>query len=109
MRKIFLTSLLALSLTGCSAMSSQFETDGMYMSSVNRQVATGQMQAAQTWSDKKVRPVWNFAPKNELRVAERVMRVWLAPYKDMAGNWHASHRIFQVVEHGRWSPNTNGG
>lgn len=40
--------------------------------------------------------------KQPLRYGETVMRVWVAPYEDTAGNYHQESDIYTVVKPSHW-------
>lgn len=40
------------------------------------------------------------------RAAEEILRIWIAPYIDEAGDLHAEHVIFATVRASRWAPET---
>ena len=45
----------------------------------------------------------NYTAKGEpLRYNETVMRIWVAPYEDTAGNYHKESEIFTVAKPGHW-------
>lgn len=44
-------------------------------------------------------------PGDPLRYGEGVMRVWIAPYEDIDGNYHQANQIYSVVREGHWIQN----
>ena len=36
------------------------------------------------------------------RKAARVLPVWLAPFVDAEDNYHAAHKVYVALSHGRW-------
>lgn len=44
----------------------------------------------------------NFRRGEPLRYGETVMRVWVAPYEDTAGNYHQESDIYTVVKPSHW-------
>jgi conjugal transfer pilus assembly protein TraV len=41
-------------------------------------------------------------PGGPLRDAERVLRVWMAPWVDVDGDYHDQSYVYLVLDHGRW-------
>lgn len=44
-------------------------------------------------------------PGDPLRYGEGVMRVWVAPYEDVEGNYHQASQVYSVVQKGHWIQN----
>lgn len=44
----------------------------------------------------------NIGKREPLRYGETVMRVWVAPYEDTAGNYHQESDIYTVVKPSHW-------
>lgn len=38
------------------------------------------------------------------RIPDRVARVWMAPFEDTEGNWHAASYVYTVSENAHWKP-----
>lgn len=119
-------SLLALGtitlLSGCSSMNNKFDcprTGGVMCKSlddVNRMIDNGEIErinqanAATTSSGKKeVIPTpdvgdtpYPIKPNKPLRQQETVMRIWIAPYEDIEGNYHQDTTVFKVIKPGAW-------
>ena len=41
--------------------------------------------------------------KKPLRVGEQVMKIWIAPYQDIQGNYHNESEIYTVVNKNQWA------
>ncbi len=108
MKRLILV-LMSLVLSACSTMSSTFECQTGHcqdVQTVNRMVNRGDFNRGEDsgkflgWDEHG-----QGAHYGNLRVPERVLRIWIASYSDEQNNWHMAHTLYTVVEHGDWSPN----
>jgi len=110
-------------LTACSSLNSSFDCPmkpGVRcenLDQVNAQVDHGELGASNintTSQHPSVQDMMNdkspssykevgYLQKGEpLRYDETVMRVWIAPYEDLSGNYHQESDIYSVVKPGHW-------
>ena len=105
------TCFLSLFLNACTTMNSKFTCktpDGVICSSldeVNGMVDRGVIGGKKTLNKNisfalTVFP--GFKAGDKLRYGESVMRIWVAPYEDLQGNYHAASVFYMVVKPGHW-------
>lgn len=105
---MFLTLCSSFFLAGCEGMNSNFSCPmkpGVMCQSldqVNHQIDEGKMSGSR--SSEPVAALINDSAGIEKieRSQEPVMRVWIAPYEDRAGNYYAASFMYRVVAPGSW-------
>lgn len=116
----FITTVV---LNGCSSLNSNFECSmkpGVRCESldqVNDQVNRGEIGGTTMQNISLYKPVAAMHPQSvykdeinvlnhqPLRYGETVMRVWVAPYEDTAGNYHQESDIYTVIKPSHWIGN----
>ena len=98
----FLLLILPVLLTGCAAMNSDFDCGvkpGVMCKSldqVNAMIDQGELGGKEKTFDVP------FKPGVPYRHSDTVMRIWIAPYEDVQGNYHQESVIYTVIKPGRW-------
>jgi len=100
-------------LVGCATMNSKFTcktSDGVMCRSlddVNSMIDRGEF--TQRSQKENIKNALNFSPMmmhatypNPIRDGETVMRIWVAPYEDNSGNYHADHVLYTVIKPNHW-------
>lgn len=127
-KKIIL-SFSVLCLVGCSSMNSGFDCKNKpgvncrSLGEVNEMINTGEIGKEKNKNSKKETPAakiagfYNFeqrqnrwepntqtkSSKDEpVRVGERVVRIWVAPYQDINDNYHGENIVHTVVSKNSW-------
>lgn len=115
--KIF---ILAVFLSGCSSTSETFDTKpgkgvGFHsISDVSKMVDFGKIEGVKTENHDGVMPPIvtidkpssvDFIPYGDAKVMRRPeehIRVWVAPFQDVTGNFHEGSVVHTLLHHGTW-------
>lgn len=104
-------------LSGCAGMNTQFgcnakaNTGCLAIEAVNAKADGGYFDGTpRSEAGEEIRPnrpLWGATsptsvPGGPLRTAERIQRIWIAPYQDAANNYHPASVIYTVLEKPRW-------
>lgn len=103
-------------MVGCSSLNSQFDCPmkpGVRcenIDSVNARVDRGELgQANIAYPPIEYKSNFHYSrnhylsKEHPLRYAETVMRVWIAPFEDTAGNYHQESEIDTITKSGHWA------
>lgn len=112
---------LLMGLTGCTSMNSSFDCPNKAgvrcksLDQINGMVNNGQIRSHSVMTNNV--PVVSvdqpeFQPFNgsmtgysPMRYRETVQRIWIAPYEDTEGNYHAESFVYAVMKGGQWQGN----
>lgn len=105
-------------LIGCAGINGKFDCPsqaGIYcnsVSEVNDLVDRGKLPFKKATKSKKTTAI-NYSTKGQdvaitsargvRRIPEKILTVWLAPFVDKAGNYHAGSYLTAVIKPARWS------
>lgn len=99
-------------LTGCTKLNSEFDCPAPNGGSCKRmdQVynlvnGEGGVEESLAVAPNRNPLVLEGRPGDPLRYGEGVMRVWVAPYEDIEGNYHQASQVYSVVQKGHWIQN----
>jgi len=101
--------------TGCASMNNSFDcpmksgTRCESLDQVNAKIDRGEIgndADGKVWKNSAI--AWNAATiiagsKNPLRHAETVQQIWVAPFEDSEGNYHAASSVYAVMQPGFWT------
>lgn len=112
--KLFMSAFIfsCLMLTGCTKLNSEFDCPAPNGGSCKRmdQVynlvnGEGGVEESLAVTPNRNPLVMEGRPGDPLRYGEGVMRVWVAPYEDIEGNYHQASQVYSVVQKGHWIQN----
>ncbi|HIF0232789.1 TPA: type IV conjugative transfer system lipoprotein TraV [Legionella pneumophila] len=107
---VFIVNVMLL--TGCTKLNSEFDCPAPNGGSCKRmdQVynlvnGEGGVEESLAVAPNRNPLVLEGRPGEPLRYGEGVMRVWVAPYEDIEGNYHQASQVYSVVQKGHWIQN----
>jgi hypothetical protein len=116
--KVLISSSALVFLIGCAGINGKFDCPsqtGIYcnsVSEVNDLVDRGKLPFKKATKSKKT-SVINYSNKGQdiaitsargvKRIPEKILTVWLAPFVDKAGHYHAGSYLTAVIKPARWS------
>lgn len=116
--KVLISSSALVFLIGCTGINGKFDCPsqaGIYcnsVSEVNDLVDRGKLPFKKVTKSKKT-SVINYSNKGQdiaitsrrgvRRIPEKILTVWLAPFVDKAGHYHAGSYLTAVIKPARWS------
>lgn len=112
--KHFMSALIfsCLVITGCTKLNSEFDCPAPNGGSCKRmdQVYSlvngeGGVEESLAVAPNRNPLILEGRPGDPLRYGEGVMRVWVAPYEDIEGNYHQASQVYSVVQKGHWIQN----
>jgi conjugal transfer pilus assembly protein TraV len=112
MKRLILSTFLVALLTGCASLNSRFDCPmkpGVMCKSldeVNDMVDQGKLGGHQDHNAKPAKHLTAISPvttgaslNHPSHCAERVSRIWIAPYEDTGGDYYGSTFVYRVTPH----------
>lgn len=102
-RRMLMVSSVAVLLMGCATpkFSCTDDMTGPGCRSVSQVYANAHQQHAEPPDSPTGMPAI-IRPGDPIRSGERVLRVWMAPWVDVDGDYHDQTYVYLVLDHGRW-------